>query len=70
MPDPEPDQAAIDAISRAVYKAWPARIVAKAAPGWARVILVALRQDPGGCDAVIAALKRSTTRDPLRASGR
>jgi hypothetical protein len=53
----ERDQAAVDAITRAVYRAWPARIIAKTAPGWAEVILVALRQDPAGRDAVIAALR-------------
>jgi hypothetical protein len=29
---------------------------AKAAPGWANVLLVALRADPDGGDAVVAAL--------------
>jgi hypothetical protein len=49
------DQAAVEAITRAVYRAWLARIVAKAAPGWATVLLVALRQDPEGREAVMAA---------------
>jgi hypothetical protein len=46
----------VAALSRAMYKAWPARMVAKAAPGWANVLLVALRADPEGRDAVVAAL--------------
>jgi hypothetical protein len=50
------DKAAAEALARAAYKAWPARIVAKAAPGWANVLLVALRADPEGRKAVVAAL--------------
>jgi hypothetical protein len=52
----EREEAASAALARAMYKAWPARIVAKAAPGWANVLLVALRADPEGRDAVVAAL--------------
>jgi hypothetical protein len=52
----ERDEAAAAALARAMYKAWPVRMVAKAAPGWADVLLVALRQDPEGRDAVVAAL--------------
>jgi hypothetical protein len=50
------NEAAAAPLARAMYKAWPARMVAKAAPGWADVLLVALRQDPEGRDAVVAAL--------------
>ena len=50
------EEAAAAALARAMYKAWPARMVAKAAPGWANVLLVALRADPEGRDAVVAAL--------------
>lgn len=32
MPDKNRDEPAIEAIARAVYKAWPARISAKTAP--------------------------------------
>ena len=52
----EREEAAATALARAMYKAWPARMVAKAAPGWANVLLVALRADPEGRDAVVAAL--------------
>lgn len=52
----ERDEAAAAALARAMYKAWPARMVARAAPGWANVLLVALRADPEGRDAVVAAL--------------
>ena len=52
----ERDEAAAAALARAMTKAWPARIVAKAAPGWANVLLVALRADPEGRDAIVAAL--------------
>ena len=52
----EREEAAAAALARAMYKAWPARMVAKAAPGWANVLLVALRADPEGRDAVVAAL--------------
>jgi hypothetical protein len=50
------DEAAAEALARAAYKAWPARVVAKAAPGWATVLLVVLRADPEGRKAVVAAL--------------
>jgi hypothetical protein len=56
MTSSERDEAAAAALARAMYKAWPARMVAKAAPGWANVLLVALRADPEGRDAVVAAL--------------
>ena len=52
----ERDEAAAAALARAMTKAWPARMVAKAAPGWANVLLVTLRTDPDGRDAVVAAL--------------
>ena len=56
MTTSERDEAAAAALARAMTKAWPARMVAKAAPGWADVLLVALRGDPEGRDAVVAAL--------------
>jgi hypothetical protein len=56
MTTSERDEAAVAALARAMYKAWPARMIAKAAPGWANVMLVALRADPEGRDAVVAAL--------------
>jgi hypothetical protein len=59
--DPKRDEAAVEAIARAMVKGWPARMVGKAAPGWARVLLVALRMDPPGRDAVIAALLDAPT---------
>jgi hypothetical protein len=52
----ERNEAAAAALARAMHKAWPARLLAKAAPGWADVLLVALRQDPEGRDAVVLAL--------------
>ena len=51
------DKAASEALARAMYKAWPARLVAKAAPGWADVLLVVLRADPEGRAAIVAALE-------------
>ncbi|MDP9270924.1 MAG: hypothetical protein M3P14_08150 [Chloroflexota bacterium] len=56
MRDPKREQEAVAAIARAMVKGWPARMVGKAAPGWAQVLLVALRMDPRGRDAVVAAL--------------
>jgi hypothetical protein len=56
MTTTERDEAAAAALARAMYKAWPARMMAKAAPGWANVLLVALRADPEGRQAVVAAL--------------
>jgi len=50
------DEAAVEAIARAMHKGWPARMVGKAAPGWAEVLLVALRLDPPGRAAVAGAL--------------
>jgi hypothetical protein len=64
MMDSERDRAAVEAITRAVYRAWPARIVAKAAPGWATALLVALRQNPEDRDAVIAALRDDAAAKP------
>jgi hypothetical protein len=55
-PDPNREEEAVAAIARAMVKGWPARMVGKAAPGWAQVLLVALRLDPPGRDAVAAAL--------------
>jgi hypothetical protein len=57
MTPTERDAAAAAALARAMYKAWPARLVAKAAPGWADVLLVALRADPEGRAAIVAALR-------------
>jgi hypothetical protein len=56
----ELDEAAAAALARAMYKAWPARMAGKAAPGWADVLLVALRADPEGRRAVVAALVDET----------
>jgi len=55
------DGAAVEAIARAMHKGWPARIIGKAAPGWAEVLLVALRLDPPGRAAVAAALMDEPT---------
>jgi hypothetical protein len=57
MTPTERDEAAAAALARAMYKAWPARMIAKAAPGWANVLLVALRADAEGRKAVVAALR-------------
>jgi hypothetical protein len=67
MTPSERDDAAVAALSRAMYKAWPARMVAKAAPGWANVLLVALRMDPEDRDAVVAALLDEAA--PMRLPG-
>ena len=56
MTDRERDEAAATALARAIHRAWPARVIEKAAPGWASVILVALRADPEGRAALVAAL--------------
>lgn len=50
------DEAAAEVLARAAYKAWPARIVAKAAAGSGERFAAALRADPEGRKAVIAAL--------------
>jgi len=55
------DGAAVEAIARAMHKGWPARMIGKAAPGWAEVLLVALRLDPPGRAAVAAALMDEPT---------
>ena len=55
------EEAAVEAIARAIHKGWPARMIGKAAPGWAEVLLVALRLDPPGRAAVAAALIDETT---------
>jgi hypothetical protein len=34
--DPKREEEAVAAIARAMVKGWPARMVGKAAPGWAR----------------------------------
>jgi hypothetical protein len=56
MTSSERHEAAVAALARAMHKAWPARMIAKAAPGWANTLLVALRADPEGRDALVAAL--------------
>src|SRR3989304_2974675 len=50
------DEPAAAAVARAIRRAWPARSLDKAASGWASVVLVALRADPDGRAAVVAAL--------------
>ena len=50
------DEPAVAAVARAIRRAWPARSLDKAASGWASVVLVALRADPDGGAAVVAAL--------------
>ena len=54
------EAAAVEAIARAMHKGWPARMIGKAAPGWAEVLLVALCLDPGGA-AVAGALRDEPT---------
>jgi peptidoglycan/LPS O-acetylase OafA/YrhL len=57
MVDTDRDEAALAALARAFHRGWPARMVDKAAPGWAQLMLVALRSDPqGGAQEVAAAL--------------
>lgn len=56
MTDVNSDEAAVAALARAIRKAWPARAIEKAAAGWSTVFLVALRGDPEGRAAVVAAL--------------
>jgi hypothetical protein len=50
------DEAAAEALARAIRKGWPARGIEKGATGWSRLVLVALRTDPYGLAAVVAAL--------------
>ncbi len=50
------DEAAAEALARAIRKGWPARGIEKGATGWSRLVLVALRTDPEGRAAVVAAL--------------
>jgi len=53
---PYPEEAAAAALARAIRRAWPARAIEKAATGWSTLVLVALRSDPEGRAAVVAAL--------------
>jgi hypothetical protein len=61
MPDAKREEETVAAIARARYKGWPARMIGKAAPGWAQVLLVVLRTHPPGRDAVGAALLDEAT---------
>lgn len=61
MTDSAGDAAALAAMARAFRKGWPARMVERAAPGWAELFLVALRGDPEGRHAVAAALLDEAT---------
>lgn len=56
MTDTTRDDAAVAAIARAIHRAWPARSVERFAAGWSSLFLVALRSDPAGRAAVVAAL--------------
>lgn len=56
MTDVKRDEAAVAALARAIRKAWPARAIEKSAAGWSTLLLVALRGDPMGRAAVVAAL--------------
>jgi hypothetical protein len=52
----EGEAEALAALARAFRRGWPARMIEKAAPGWAELLLASLRTDPSGRDAVAAAL--------------
>lgn len=52
----EREAEALAALARAFRRGWPARMIEKAAPGWAELLLASLRTDPPGRDAVAAAL--------------
>ncbi|HYN69879.1 MAG TPA: hypothetical protein VEX41_06695 [Candidatus Eisenbacteria bacterium] len=52
----ERDEAAAAELARAIHRAWPARAMVKFAEGWSKLLLVALRSDPEGRAAVVAAL--------------
>jgi hypothetical protein len=56
MTNDNQDEAAAEALARAIRKGWPARGIEKGATGWSRLVLVALRTDPDGLAAVVAAL--------------
>ena len=56
MTDAERDKVAVAALARAMRKAWPARAIERSAAGWSTLLLVALRADPKGRAAVVAAL--------------
>lgn len=51
------DQAAVVALASAMRRGWPARMIDRAAEGWARLLIVALRADPDGRRAVVEALR-------------
>jgi len=56
MTDRQHDPAALAALARAFRRGWPARMVDKAAPGWAELLLAALRAEPDAPASVAAAL--------------
>ena len=53
----ERDEAAVVALASAMRRGWPARAIDRAAEGWARLLIVALRADPDGRRAVVEALR-------------
>ena len=56
MHDRARDDAAVDAIARAIRRALPARSIERLAAGWSNLFLAALRADPEGRGVVAAAL--------------
>jgi len=56
MTDNKRDEAAVSALARAMHRAWPARAIDRSAGGSSKLLLVALRADPEGRAAVVAAL--------------
>jgi hypothetical protein len=55
------EEAAVEALARAMHRAWPARSMDTSAPGWSTLFLTALRQDPAGPAAIVAALLDEAT---------
>jgi hypothetical protein len=55
------DEAAVAALARAIRRAWPARTIERFAAGWSSLFLLALRADPEGRAAVVAALLDEAT---------
>lgn len=52
----EREDAAAVALARAIHRAWPAKALIRFGEGWSKLLLVALRSDPEGRAAVVAAL--------------
>ena len=65
----ERDEAAVVALAGAMRRGWPARAIDRAAEGWARLLIVALRADPDGRRAVVEALRDRTTDGPSDGPG-